>query len=497
MSDILLKVHNLKKFFGATVALNNVDFELRQGEIHGLIGENGSGKSTLTSVIAGIYRPDEGIMEKEGRSYSPTNLVDAQRQGVAIVVQEMGTIPNLTVAENIFLGKEKLFKRFGVVSKRRLEKRAAEALAGIGESKIDPSIPTLTLSFEDRKIVELAKAMVDQPVVFILDETTTAISTHGRDLMYAAMEKLRQNGCGVIFITHDLEELISVCDRVTVLRDGTLIGSLTKAEFSIDLIKTMMVGRELKNDLYRTDYDCDVKDDTVLVAENLTGSGAVENISFQLRKGEILGFGGLSDSGMHELGRLLFGAEKPLAGSVYLSNGTKIINPSIAVKNGIGYLSKNRDQETLMLRASIRDNIVITALKQLSTVIISLKKEKALSERMILELGVKCASQNQQVRYLSGGNKQKVVFGKWIGNKSRILILDCPTRGVDVGVKCAMYDLIYKLKKDGFSIVMISEELQELIGMCDRVVILKNGQMEGEYQRSLDLTEHDLINSMI
>lgn len=497
MSDILLSVHKIKKIFGATVALNDVDFELRRGEIHGLIGENGSGKSTLTSVIAGIYRPDDGTLELEGKPYKPRNVVDAQRQGVAIVVQEMGTIPNITVAENIYLGKEKLFKRVGLVSKKKMEKSAAEALADIGESRIAPSMPTLALSFEDRKIVELAKAMVDQPSVFILDETTTAISTRGRDMMYAAMKKLRQDGSGIIFITHDLEELISVCDRVTVLRDGVLIGSLTKEEFSIDQIKTMMVGRELKNDLYRTDYGGEIADDVILTAENLTGAGIVENVSFKLRKGEILGFGGLSDSGMHELGRLLFGAEKLLAGAVTLNSGEKITKPSVAVKNGIGYLSKNRDQETLMLRASVRDNIALASLEQLAKIFIPTKKEKTLSEKMIGDLGVKCASQNQQVRFLSGGNKQKVVFGKWIGNKSKILILDCPTRGVDIGVKCAMYDLIFKLKTDGFSIMIISEELQELIGMCDRVMILKNGRLEGEYQRSSDLSEHVLLNSMI
>ena len=498
MDDILLSVRGIKKIFGPTVALSNVDFELRRGEIHGLIGENGSGKSTLTSIIAGIHQADAGTMEFIGTSYHPLNVVDAQRKGIAMVVQEMGTVPELTVAENIYLGKEKLFTKFGLVNKREMENNAARALEKIGDTSIAASIPVSMLSFEDRKVVELAKATLDSPSIFILDETTTAISNYGRQLMYAVMEKLRLEGKGVIFITHDLEELVSVCTKVTVLRDGVIIGSLDKAEFSIDLIKTMMVGRDIKDNLYRADYNGSISDEIVMRAQSLCGAGLIENITLDLHRGEILGLGGLSDSGMHELGRLLFGLDKAISGTVVLADGTRVRKPETAVNSGLGYVSKNRDQEALMLRASIRDNIVLSSLNNiLRGVFVTQKAEDSLTCRMVDSLGIKCASTDQQVRFLSGGNKQKVVFAKWVGTKSRILILDCPTRGVDVGVKCSMYDLIYQLKTDGYSIVIISEELQELIGMCDRVLIIKDGRIQGEYPRSRTLSERDLINSMI
>lgn len=498
MGDTLLSVRGIKKLFGPTIALSDVDFELRKGEIHGLIGENGSGKSTLTSIIAGIHQADEGIMELNDNLYNPLNVVDAQKKGVAMVVQEMGTVPQLTVAENIFLGKEKLFAKYGLVNIGDMEKCAEKALQSIGETSISTTIPVSALSFEDRKIIELAKATVDSPSVFILDETTTAISSHGRKLMYSIMDKLRSEGNGVIFITHDLDELTSVCTKVTVLRDGVIIGSLSKEEFSTDLIKTMMVGRELKNNLYRTDFDGIVSDEIVMNADSLCGAGCIENITLELHKGEILGFGGLSDSGMHELGRLLFGLDKAISGTVKLHDGTKIKKPETAVSNGIGYVSKDRDQETLMLNASVRDNIVLSSLKKiLGTSFITQKAENSLTDIMVEELGIKCASNDQQVRFLSGGNKQKVVFAKWLGNKSKIMILDCPTRGVDVGVKCSMYDLIYQLKTKGYSFVIISEELQELIGMCDRILIINEGSVKGEYPRSATLSEHDLINSMV
>lgn len=498
MNDILLRVQDIRILFGPIKALDGVGFELRKGEIHGLVGENGSGKSTLTSIMAGILQHYEGTMEKSGLPYRPLNVVNAQELGVSMVVQEMGTVPELSVAENIFLGKERLFSKLGIVHKKKMIKSASEALENIGELTISPAIPVGMLSFEDRKIVELAKAMVDKPSVFILDETTTAISMRGRTLMYAVMEKLRQEEKGVVFITHDLEELMTVCTKLTVLRDGKIIGSLNKDEFSVELIRSMMVGREIKDNMYRVDYDATDTGEAVLSAENLCGAEVIENVNIELRKGEILGIGGLSDSGMHELGRLLFGLDKAISGRVRLADGTLINNPEVAVDNGIGYVSKNRDQEALMLRASIRDNIVASALKKkIPGHLISPKTENRLADDMVRELAIKCASHSQQVRFLSGGNKQKVVFSKWIGNDSKILILDCPTRGVDIGVKCAMYDLIVRLKADGCSIVLISEELQELLGMSDRILIIKDGRVEREYGRSASLSEHDLIESMI
>jgi len=475
-----------------------VDFTLRRGEIHGLVGENGSGKSTLTSIIAGHRRPDSGTMMKDGQPYAPRDAVDAQQKGVAMLLQEMGTAPDLTVAENIFLGRERDFRRGGLVSKRDLNRAAQAALDKLGIRHIRPELPVFTLGMEDRKLVELAKAMVSDPDVLIVDETTTALSHDGREILFSVIEKMRREDKGVIFISHDLDELIHICTIITVLRDGDIIGTLTKEQFAPDTIKTMMVGRELKGHYYRADYGEEAGEQVVLRARHLTGAEIVEDVSFELRAGEILGFGGLSSGGIHELGRLLFGLDKVIYGSVELEGGVKVTDPAMAVKHGLGYVSKNRDEEAIMLQATIRNNAVLPSLPRLSRKgLIAPKREKTLAEEIIRDLRIKCQSMEQLVGLLSGGNKQKVVFGKWIGRRTRILILDCPTRGVDVGVKQAMYQLMDRLRREGCAIVLISEELPELIGMSDRLIILKNGKISGEFKRSPDLSEQDIIHAMI
>jgi ribose transport system ATP-binding protein len=498
MPNALLSVHKINKCFGPTVALRDVDFTLLPGEVHGLVGENGSGKSTLTSIIAGIRKADSGEMFKNGAPYDPASVVEAQKNAVAMIVQEMGTAPEITVAENIFLGKENAFREKGLVSKKKLNKAARDALNKIGVTNINPGMPTFLLNLEERKLIELAKAMVDEPDVLIVDETTTALSHDGRELLFKVIEEMRKKNKGVIFISHDLEELMNVCTIITVLRDGDIIGTLTKDQFEEETIKTMMVGRELTGHYYRADYDCNVGEKIVLKAKNMTGAHLVEDVNFELHEGEILGFGGLSGGGIHELGRLLFGIDKVIFGSVELADGTVITDANTAVKNGLGYVSKNRDEEAIMLQASIRNNAVLPSLTKLvRRGMIAPKKEKDLAKEIIDELRVKCQSMEQKVCFLSGGNKQKVVFGKWVGNEANILILDCPTRGVDVGVKQAMYQLMYDLRCRGCSIILISEELPELIGMSDRLIILKNGKISGEFMRSPELSEQDVIHAMI
>lgn len=498
MGEVILQVHNICKSFGPTVALSNVGFTLRRGEVHGLIGENGSGKSTLTSIIAGIQRADSGTMEFRGEPYSPASVISAQSEGIAMIVQEMGTVPNISVAENIFLGKESRFSRGGFVGKKGMTAEAGRALANIGVSHIAPGAPTFAFNLEDRKLIELAKAMYEDPEILIVDETTTALSLDGRDVLYNMINRMSEAGKGVILISHDLEELMNVCSVLTVLRDGVIIDTLQREQFDEDLIKALMVGRELTGDYYRADFDGSFGEDVILKAEHLTGAEIIEDVSFELHAGEILGFGGLSGGGIHELGRLLFGADRAIVGSVTLSDGTSVSSPVLAVKKGMGYVSKNRDEEAIMLRASIKDNSVITALSQLArSGFITQSREKHLAEEVVSSMEVKCAGINQQISSLSGGNKQKVSFGKWIGAGAKVLILDCPTRGIDVGVKQAMYNLIYELKQRGHSIVLISEELAELIGMSDRIMIIKNGRISGEFPRSESLSEKDLIQVMI
>ena len=343
--------------------------------------------------------------------------------------------------------------------------------------------------------------MHDDPELLIVDETTTALSQKGREIIYGIMKRMRAEDKAVVFISHDLEELMEICDSLTVLRDGKLIATLDKAQMVEDDIKRLMVGREMKGDYYRDDYEASRESEVVLEADEITtGSGLLMNFSMKVHRGEILGIGGLSHCGMHELGKALFGVETLLTGEVrHLACGTKIDDPRVAVKCGMGYVSKDRDREALVLAASIRDNIVSAALDKLRNALglIWPKPEKAHVQRQIDSLSIRCSSMNQNVQYLSGGNKQKVVFGKWMGRDCDISILDCPTRGVDIGVKAAMYQLMAEMKKQGKTIVMISEELTELIGMSDRLLVLKDGKLAGEFARSRDLSETRVIEVMV
>lgn len=366
MAETILTVRGIHKYFGPTRALVNVDFTLKRGEVHGLIGENGSGKSTLSSIIAGIRPPDSGEIELHGAPYAPKSAVDAQGKGIAMIMQEMGTASAISVAKNIFLGNEQLFTKYGFVHRKAMCEAAQQALAAIGADQIPADIPAGALDPESRKIVEIAKAMQSNPEVLIVDETTTALTQDGRELLYSCIEKMRDADKGVIMISHDLEEIMSVCTMLTVLRDGVIIGTLTREEFDADRIKAMMVGREVSGNLYRNDYDGSCGDEVVLTVEHLTGAWRVEDVSFKLRRGEILGVGGLSSGGIHELGRLLFGMNKAIIGEVRLQDGTKVTNPNLAVKKGLGYVSKNRDEEAVMLDASIRNNAVLASLSKLA-----------------------------------------------------------------------------------------------------------------------------------
>ena len=498
MSTELLRAEKIVKTFGPTKALQNVDFTLHAGEIRGLIGENGSGKSTLCSVCGGIYGCDSGELYLKGEPYHPVSMVDAQKKGFAQILQEMGTISGIKVADNIFIGKEKLFTKGGLVNRKKMYQAAKEVLLSLGVDDIDPKAPIDTLNFEDRKLVEIARAMYDKPDILVVDETTTALSQRGRDIVYNLCNRMAADGKGIIFISHDLDEIMEHCTALTVLRDGVLIDTLEKERMEPNLIKSLMVGRELVGDYYRSDFDPSYGEEVVLDMKDVYDGRQLKGFNLQLHKCEILGIGGLSECGMHEVGRLAFGIEKPLQGSVKLGDGTEISQPSVATKHRVGYISKNRDQESLMITATVAENIELPSLKDLAKGgLVFSKDEKKLVEEQRELLSIKCASINQGVNSLSGGNKQKVVFGRWIGNKSEILILDCPTRGVDIGVKQSMYQLMYKLKKEGKSIILISEELAEIIGMSDRIIIMKDGQNSGEFMRSKEINEHTLIDYMI
>ncbi|NLW02197.1 MAG: sugar ABC transporter ATP-binding protein [Clostridiaceae bacterium] len=497
--QVLLTVKKISKAFGPTRALIDVDMEIRRGEIRGLIGENGSGKSTLASIIAGAQFADSGSFELKGKPYAPRNMVGAQNHGVSMIIQEMGTIPGITVAANIFTGRLEEFTRFGFINMKAINRRAAELLQEIGAGDIHPETLINRLNFEERKIVEIARAMVANPDLLIVDETTTALAQRGRELLYRLIRRLHEENKSVLFISHDLHELMSICDTITVLRDGIVIDTLEKEEISVDRMRSLMVGRELSGSYFRSDYDGSYSDEVVLEAKRVT-SGILEEFNLELHKGEILGVGGLSDCGMHELGRVLFGIDKPITGSVTLKkNNVQVKDPHVATKNNMAYVSKERDREAIILNASIKENVVLPSHRQLRKVLglITRRSETNLTNKQIETLRIKCRNGKQICNELSGGNKQKVVFAKWLGKESDILILDCPTRGIDVGVKAAMYKLMTELKAQGKSIVMISEELPELIGMSDRILLLKNGRLQAELRRSPDISEKQIIQYII
>ncbi len=498
--EVLFEARNICKNFGSTKALKNVSLTVYRGEIRGLIGENGSGKSTITSIAAGMQPATSGEMFFKGQPHKPGSVLEGAAAGFGMIVQEMGTVAGITVAQNIFLGKEDRFKKHGFIDRKAMNAAAKEALCAIGFTDCNPQTLMSRLDFQDRKLVEVAKTMSDHPDVLVVDETTTALSQKGRAIIYDLMQRMKKENKAVLFISHDLEETMTHCDSLTVLRDGDLIATLDKAEFDEKLVKKYMVGREIGEHYYREDNECSYEDDVVIRVDQMTpGRGLTQNVSFELHKGEILGIGGLSHCGMHELGRAVFGAEPIVTGSVtFVPTGTVIDNPRTAIGCGMGYVSKNRDTEALVLNASIRDNIVGAGFDQVEKgPVITPSAEKAYVAKQVDALSIKCAGIDQQVKFLSGGNKQKVVFSKWTGRHSDILILDCPTRGVDIGVKAAMYQLMEDMKARGQSILMISEELTELIGMCDRLLVMKDGAVAAELRRGENFNENAVIEYMI
>lgn len=496
----LLECMDLSKSFGPTKAVVHVDFAIPYGEVRGLIGENGSGKSTMCNMITGILKPDTGRMLLQGESFAPGSLLESKNKGISILLQETGTIGGMTVAENIYLGKEHLFSRWGTVDKKKLNEQAQKVIDEMGLD-VEATEPIEHLSFENRKLVEVIRAMTDYPKLLIVDETTTALSQYGREKIYGIIKQMKRENKSVIFITHDLNELMEVCDSATVLRDGHYIDTIYKEVFSEDRIRQCMIGRDLTGSYYRSDAAGEIPDneEVVLEVKNVSLGRTVRRVSLQLRKGEILGIGGLTDCGMHNLAQLMFGALSADEGEVvHRESGQRITDPRQAIKLGMAYIPKDRDQASIFLASPIRDNVTIAATDRLMVKgFLSAKKEKTMALEETQRLSVKMHNINQQVKALSGGNKQKVAVAKWLANKSEILIMDCPTRGIDIGVKSAMYSLMEQLKREKKSIIMISEELPELIGMVDRLLVMKDGRVSGEFFRKEGLAESEIIKKMI
>ena len=494
----MLVAEHIDKRFGMTHAVNDVSINIAAGEVRALIGENGSGKSTFCQMLCGIYTIGGGTFTLDGQQLHIHNQVEANDAGIAIIVQEMGTLSGLTVAENIFLGHEAPFMHMGIKDTRAMNKAAQKLLDDYGFGRIKAGTMIDRYNFEDRKLVEIVKATYFKPKILVIDETTTALSQNGRLELYKIMDQVRADGRSVIFISHDLGEVLTRSDSISILRDGEYIDTVNSADVTEDDLKRLMVGREIGSAYYRADYGTPVSNEVVLSVKGVSVPGEIEDISFELHKGEILGFGGLSECGMHEVGKAIFGASWNRKGSVTLADGTAINDIPTAIRHSVAYTSKDRDNESIILNESIRNNVVLPSLDDLANHgILSGRKLTEFAKEHATNMQTKMQGVQQFVSDLSGGNKQKVVLARWIGKGSDILVLDSPTRGIDVKVKQAIYALMADMKQKGKSIIMISEEIPELLGMSDRIFVMKDGHINGEFMRDPALSEEDLIAKMV
>ncbi len=498
--DCILEIKGLDKRFGPTHANKNISMTVSRGEIRGLAGENGSGKSTLLSQVAGIMKKDAGTFWLDGKPYDPQSVLEANQRGIAMVVQELGLVNSLPAAINIFLGKTRQFSRLGIISTQKIYKAINDVLGKWDLPPIDKDIHAGEMSVESRKMVEIARALANDPQILILDEVTQALSHDNRLKLYDLIRRFKAMGRTVIMITHDLEEIVDIADTISILRDGELITTQSSDTLTLDSLKTRMVGRELAGEYYRKDEVESYEADVIIKVEHVSTEDGLSDISFELHRGEILGFCGLSDSGIHTIGQMLYGLADIKSGRVSLT-GQKdpIRSQTQALKQKLAYVPKDRDSEALMMNASIRENLTMPSLVNYSGTLgyLSGRQLDRVSREAVKAFNVKCTGIDQPMTGLSGGNKQKVNLGRWLIKDLDVLIVDCPTRGVDVGVKSYLYQMLKDVKAKGVGIILITDELPEAIGMSDNIIIMKNGQIKGSLPRSSKFSEESIVEVMI
>ncbi len=474
-TKVLLKMKNIHKAFPGVYALNSVDFELRAGEVHALLGENGAGKSTLIKVLGGIYTADQGEIFIDGEKAEIKDVISAQKCGISIIHQELVLVPHMTVGENIFLGREPMKGR--LVNRTKLHADAQELLDAYGMN-IDARTPVGRLSIAKQQMVEIVKAISYQSKILVMDEPTSSISEKEIKFLFDTMRTLTNKGVGIIYISHKMSELEEICDRVTVMRDGMYIGTEVVKETTKDRLISMMVGRDLKN-YYTRDYAD--QDEVLIQCENIMDHNLVKGASFELRKGEILGFSGLVGAGRSELMKCIFGLTHNYTGDIYLE-GKKVHmkSPAEAICHGIALVPEDRKLEGLYHIQSVKYNSTIEVLKEfIKCIFVDKNKEEEITQTYIDMMSTKTPSSSQLVGKLSGGNQQKIMIGRWLATTPKILILDEPTRGVDVGAKSEIYAIMNRLVKAGMSIIMISSEMPEIINMSDRIYVMCDGKITG------------------
>lgn len=480
-SPVVLKVDRLSKSFPGVRALHHVDLELHQGEVLAVIGENGAGKSTLMKILAGVQPADSGDLHLDGKSVRFANTRDAMDHGIVLIHQELNLCENLNVGENIFLGREP--SRFGLLDRREIYRRSQEYLKRVG-LEISPRTILGTLTIGRQQMVEIAKALSVQARILIFDEPTSSLSAKETESLFVLIDALREQGVSVIYISHRLGEVERLADRVTVLRDGENAGELLGDQINHDQMVRRMVGRELSQVFAH--QTADLGEDVLTVDQLVTSAWPEHPVSFRVRKGEIVGVAGLVGAGRTEMLEALFGVSRPLSGTVSVDGQpVSIKSAKSAIKHGMALIPEDRKKQGLVIEMTIRNNIGLAGLSsfQHGLGLANLKRQRDDSSDMCQRLGIKCSTDQQIAKFLSGGNQQKVVIGKWLAMRPKVLLMDEPTRGIDVGAKQEIYQLMEQLARDGVGILVVSSELDEVMGISDRILVMHEGQLAGELSR--------------
>lgn len=485
-----IEMKGINKAFGGNPVLQNAGFVLADGEIHALMGENGAGKSTLMKILTGVYTRDAGTVIVDGKEVVYNNAQEAEKEGIVFIHQELNVLFDLTVEENMFLGKE-IHNRFGVCNKKAMQKEVRRILDVLGV-KIKPDAKMDTLSVGQQQMIEIAKALMVDAKVIIMDEPTAALSQSETVTLFKVVRSLKEKGVSIVYISHRMEEIFELCDRITILRDGQYVGTRNIPETNMDEIVKMMIGREIGERYPERNTKLG---DVVFEVKNLNCPGIFSDVNFNVRSGEVLGVAGLMGAGRTEIMQSIFGNMPHVTGQIFM-NGKEIHNknPWDAMENGIGFITEDRKTEGLMLEESIMKNISIANLGRISQKgVLNKKREQEMTQKGIEDLHIKCTGAQHVCGNLSGGNQQKVVFAKWIFTEPKVLILDEPTRGVDIGAKKEIYSIINKLADTGVAIIMVSSELPEILGMSDRVMVVHEGKIGG----FIDKKEANQENIMI
>lgn len=478
VTRIALKLDHIVKTFPGVKALSDVSMGFRKGEVHGIVGENGAGKSTLMKILVGVLEKDSGTIEIDGVPVRIASPLHAQKLGLSIIFQEFNLINSLSIAENIYIGRLPT-RRITGIDWKRVNRDAKKMVRAVGLD-INPKIKVEMLSVAQKQMVEIAKALAYDSHIIIMDEPSATLTENELKHLFATIQKMKENGVTVIYISHRLDEIFALCDRVSILRDGRMIGTRDIGETDKDWIISNMVGRAMEDEYPKRSL-C-ARPEVALQVEGLTRKGAFEDISFQLHRGEILGFAGLVGSGRTEIVRAIFGADRFQTGEVRI-NGVRFVGatPRKAISKRIAFLTEDRKQQGLILPASVSSNISLAMLRSVSRWgILSRIKEIELAKDYISKIGIKTPSTEQLAVNLSGGNQQKVIIAKWLHTNADILILDEPTRGIDVGAKYEIYQMINKLADEGKAVLIISSELPEVIHLCDRIIVIHGGRIKGE-----------------